>query len=95
MTDRLTIDDWDPPFPFDAERIRPKDEDYWQRCRELTERVASQQAAVQQAADWFADAILAQRLVHLFGGGHSRILVEEMWPRYGSFPASIRSSNCR
>jgi len=22
----------------------------------------------------------------LFGSGHSRILVEEMWPRYGSFP---------
>jgi len=25
-------------------------------------------------------------MVHLFGAGHSRILVEEMWPRYGSFP---------
>lgn len=25
-------------------------------------------------------------MVHLFGSGHSRILVEEMWPRYGSFP---------
>jgi uncharacterized phosphosugar-binding protein len=22
----------------------------------------------------------------VFGSGHSRILVEEMWPRYGSFP---------
>jgi len=26
------------------------------------------------------------RLVHVFGSGHSRIMVEEMWPRYGSFP---------
>src|SRR3989442_4137658 len=25
-------------------------------------------------------------MVHLFSSGHSRILVEEMWPRYGSFP---------
>lgn len=25
-------------------------------------------------------------MVHCFGSGHSRILVEEMWPRYGSFP---------
>jgi uncharacterized phosphosugar-binding protein len=25
-------------------------------------------------------------MVHIFGSGHSRILVEEMWPRYGSFP---------
>jgi len=39
-----------------------------------------------QAADWFAETILAGRMVHLFGSGHSRILVEEMWPRYGSFP---------
>ena len=48
--------------------------------------VEHQQSAIQQAADWFADTILAGRMVHLFGCGHSRILVEEMWPRYGSFP---------
>jgi uncharacterized phosphosugar-binding protein len=48
--------------------------------------VRSQQAAVAEAADWLSDSILAGRVVHLFGAGHSRILVEEMWPRYGSFP---------
>ena len=48
--------------------------------------VEHQQSAIQQAADWFAETILAGRMVHLFGCGHSRILVEEMWPRYGSFP---------
>ncbi len=37
-------------------------------------------------AQWFAESILAGRVVHLFGTGHSRIMVEEMWPRYGSFP---------
>jgi hypothetical protein len=42
--------------------------------------------AIRQAADWFAASILAGRMVHCFGSGHSRILVEEMWPRYGSFP---------
>ena len=30
--------------------------------------------------------ILAGRMVHVFASGHSRIMVEEMWPRYGSFP---------
>jgi uncharacterized phosphosugar-binding protein len=25
-------------------------------------------------------------MVHVFGSGHSRVMVEEMWPRYGSFP---------
>lgn len=29
LTDETTIADWDPPFPFDATRIRKKDEDYW------------------------------------------------------------------
>ncbi|MEK7793670.1 MAG: sugar isomerase domain-containing protein [Candidatus Hydrogenedentota bacterium] len=37
-------------------------------------------------ADWFAATILAGRMVHVFAAGHSRIMVEEMWPRYGSFP---------
>jgi len=61
-------------------------EDYLSRCRELVSVVQKQQTNIQTAADWFAETILAGRMVHLFGSGHSRILVEEMWPRYGSFP---------
>src|SRR6266540_898083 len=60
--------------------------DYLHHCRELLSTVERQQPAIGQAADWFAATILAGRMVHLFGSGHSRILVEEMWPRYGSFP---------
>jgi len=60
--------------------------DYLSECRRLVDAVAAQAASIQQAADWFAQTILAGRMVHLFGSGHSRILVEEMWPRYGSFP---------
>src|SRR6266536_4547696 len=60
--------------------------DYLNQCRELIGIVEKQQPAIEQAADWFAQTILAGRMVHLFGSGHSRILVEEMWPRYGSFP---------
>jgi len=48
--------------------------------------VGLQASAIREAADLFARSILAGRMVHLFGSGHSRILVEEMWPRYGSFP---------
>jgi len=29
ITDELTMARWDPPFPFDAKRIRPADEKYW------------------------------------------------------------------
>jgi uncharacterized phosphosugar-binding protein len=60
--------------------------DYLSRCRAIVDTIAQQSAAINQAADWFAKTILAGRMVHLFGSGHSRILVEEMWPRYGSFP---------
>jgi len=59
---------------------------YLEKCRDLIATVEAQQPAIQMAADWFAASILAGRMVHLFGSGHSRILVEEMWPRYGSFP---------
>src|SRR3712207_5195632 len=60
--------------------------EYLAKCRELIEVVARQEAMICRAAGWFAETILAGRMVHLFGSGHSRILVEEMWPRYGSFP---------
>ena len=47
---------------------------------------ATQLPAIRAAAARFADAILKGRLVHVFGTGHSRMAVEEMFPRYGSFP---------
>jgi uncharacterized phosphosugar-binding protein len=61
-------------------------EQYLAAARAVLETVGAQRKAIQRAADWFADTILAGRMVHAFGAGHSRILVEEMWPRYGSFP---------
>lgn len=56
------------------------------RSRQLVDTVEQQLPQIHQAADWFAASIQAGRMVHIFGSGHSRIMVEEMWPRYGSFP---------
>jgi uncharacterized phosphosugar-binding protein len=61
-------------------------QDYLNKCRHILEVVAAQEASITQAAQWFSKTILAGRMVHVFGSGHSRIMVEEMWPRYGSFP---------
>ena len=72
-------------FPYSPAAMSPSD-NYLVQCRGLIDAVAAQRAAIERAADWFAETILAGRMVHLFGSGHSRILVEEMWPRYGSFP---------
>ena len=60
--------------------------DYLARCRAVTDTIEDQAESIRTAAGWFAETILAGRMVHCFGSGHSRIMVEEMWPRYGSFP---------
>ncbi|WP_439581558.1 sugar isomerase domain-containing protein [Dyadobacter bucti] len=56
------------------------------KTKEILTVIEQQEEAIQKAASWFAESILAGRMVHVFGSGHSRIMVEEMWPRYGSFP---------
>src|SRR3954454_23718970 len=61
-------------------------EQYLYKARGLFAAVEQQLPLIRKAADLFAETILAGRMVHVFGSGHSRILVEEMWPRYGSFP---------
>ncbi len=54
---------------------------------ELLQQIAETQTpAIATAAQWSAEAIEEGGFVHMFGSGHSRIAVEEMFPRYGSFP---------
>ncbi|MFM7322910.1 MAG: sugar isomerase domain-containing protein, partial [Armatimonadota bacterium] len=59
---------------------------YIAECRRLVDIVAAQEDTIGAAADRFAATIAAGRMVHVFGSGHSRMMVEEMWPRYGSYP---------
>jgi uncharacterized phosphosugar-binding protein len=54
---------------------------------EVIEKIQETQTdAIEKASQICADAIGSDGLVHLFGTGHSRIPVEEMFPRYGSYP---------
>jgi len=59
---------------------------YLDRARALVDTVESQLPLIERAAEMCATTILGGGMVHVFGSGHSRIMVEEMWPRYGSFP---------
>ncbi|WP_304232883.1 sugar isomerase domain-containing protein [Jiulongibacter sediminis] len=59
---------------------------YLEKCRALVDAVSAQEEAILETAQLFSKSILTGRMVHVFGSGHSRIMVEEMWPRYGSFP---------
>jgi len=58
---------------------------YLDAARALLERLESQDDGITRTSELCAEAIAAGRLVHLFGTGHSRIPVEEMFPRYGSY----------
>ncbi|MBK8290058.1 MAG: SIS domain-containing protein [Flammeovirgaceae bacterium] len=61
-------------------------QEYLNLSRKIVDRVAAQEQTIKETATLFTKSILAGRMVHVFGSGHSRIMVEEMWPRYGSFP---------
>ena len=60
---------------------------YFQAVKQALDAIETTQVPViRQAAERFAATILTGRLVHVFGTGHSWMAVEEMFPRYGSFP---------
>jgi len=60
---------------------------YLEQAESILHRVRdTQMDAIREAAQWCSGAILRGGLVHLFGSGHSRMAVEEVFPRYGSFP---------
>ena len=60
---------------------------YLKVAQEVLQRVEETQSnQIKRAAQMCGDAIAQSGLVHLFGSGHSRMAVEEFFPRYGSFP---------
>jgi len=60
---------------------------YLDAARGVLDRIATTQLdVIGQAANMCAGAIAVDGLVHCFGTGHSRIPVEELFPRHGSFP---------
>jgi uncharacterized phosphosugar-binding protein len=60
---------------------------YLDAAEAIVQRVRETQIEViTAAAQVCANAILGGGLVHMFGTGHSRMFLEEMFPRHGSFP---------
>jgi uncharacterized phosphosugar-binding protein len=48
------------------------------------ERIRSQAAAIDRAAEICAETIAGDGVVHVFGAGHSRMMAEEAYPRIGA-----------
>lgn len=61
--------------------------EYLNQAEAIVRKVRETQIdAIAAAATICSNSIAAGGLVHLFGTGHSRIPVEEIFPRHGSFP---------
>jgi len=59
---------------------------YLIQAKAILDKIESTQLdAIEQAAELCTQTIAGDGLVHMFGTGHSRIFVEEMFPRHGSF----------
>lgn len=60
---------------------------YIDRARAILDQIyATQLEHIEAAAEICAETIVNDGLVFCWGGGHSRMSVEEMFPRIGSFP---------
>jgi len=60
---------------------------YLEKSRLILSRVEeTQMQNIEQAAEICADTIAQEGLGYLFATGHSRMFIEEMYPRHGSFP---------
>lgn len=60
---------------------------YFDASQQILDRIRSEQIDnLKRAAELCIDTIDKDGLVHLFGTGHSRIPIEEIFPRHGSFP---------
>lgn len=60
---------------------------YLDKAAAIIEEIkAREMSAIEEAADLFANSIANDGLVHMFATGHSRMFIEEMYPRHGSFP---------
>ena len=67
--------------------MKPGVTSWFEAARPIFDRIeATQSSAIEKTSQVCADAIADGGMVHLFGTGHSRVPVEEMFPRYGSYP---------
>ena len=52
----------------------------------ISEIQSEEMEKIEQVSQLFAKTIGNDFLVHTYGSGHSRMAVEEVFPRYGSYP---------
>lgn len=64
-----------------------KSQEFVQAAAQLLKKIEETQSEViEEVSQLFFKSISTNGLIHAHGSGHSRMGVEEMFPRYGSFP---------
>jgi uncharacterized phosphosugar-binding protein len=67
--------------------------DYFQQVLNRLQAVmVGQRQAIEQAAEWLAEALTADHLIWIFGASHAGILTEELVYRAGGWCPSAPSS---
>ncbi|MFO0810077.1 MAG: EF-hand domain-containing protein [Gemmataceae bacterium] len=56
ITDKLTLAEWDPPFPYDNQKVQKRDEEYWDRYRTTPKAYLSMAAGKKLFGSRFGEA---------------------------------------
>jgi ABC-type lipoprotein release transport system permease subunit len=93
LTDAESVSDWDPPFPLKVDRVRPKDEDYWDTYRTTPKAFVSLEKGQQLwASRW--GKLTSIRFPADPGPGFARRLRSELDPLANGFRVSdVRASS--
>ena len=90
ITDKLSLRDWDPPFPYVNTRMKPADERYWQKYRTTPKAYITLAAARKLWGTRFGDTT-SVRIIPQTGGataalpGYRGSLLKNLDPTRGGF----------
>ncbi len=90
ITSKLSIKDWDPPFPYDNTRVKPRDERYWAKYQATPKAYVSLKTARKLWASRFGDTT-AIRLLPANGDLNAALpvvkaaLLKNLDPKRGGF----------
>lgn len=88
ITDKLEISQWDPPFPYDNTRIKPRDERYWKEYRTTPKAYITLKTARKLWGTRFGDTTSVRLLRHAAPTpppSANEVLLKNLDPKRGGF----------
>jgi ABC-type antimicrobial peptide transport system permease subunit len=91
ITDKLSIDQWNPPFPFDNKRVKPADEQFWRTYRTSPKAYVTLAAGQKLWASRFGNltsvrlATAGDRDLNAAAADYRNALLRDLKPEEGGF----------